>query len=128
MYSDILFATGSIILIVGVIIKSRDGNYLKSQGIRVKGVIYSLALERNVYYPVVRFKTTEEVWITKKLEFGTNPSRYSEGEKVLLLYDSENPNLVEISSESTLTIIPVILVMVGFSGIIYVILSLFDIV
>ncbi|RDC62937.1 DUF3592 domain-containing protein [Adhaeribacter pallidiroseus] len=128
MYSDLLFAVVSIFLLVGGIIKIKNGKYLKKQGKRVKGVIYSLVWERDIYYPVVRFKTTEEVWITKKLNSGTNPSMHSEGEKVLLLYDPEDPDLVEINSEISLTIIPVISIILGWAGLIYVVLSLFDLV
>lgn len=115
-------------MIIAGIEKIRENNYLKVYGIKVRGVVYSLKMREEFYYPIVRFRTREDVWITKELGSGSNPTRYREGTHVDLVYDPENPELVELDSYFNLAIVPILVIIIGMALVVYVFLALFDIV
>lgn len=118
---------GFCFLIIGIH-KSKKSSDLKNNGIKVEGVIYSLEQDRRsgIYYPVVRFRTKENRWITKKLNFGTNPPQYAEGEKVSVLYDPDDPENVDFDSSFNLTVAPALFIIIGLVCWVYDILYLFD--
>lgn len=117
-------------LLLAGIIKSREKSRLKNYGIKVKGIVYSLELNRKsqVYYPVVRFRTKQQEWITKKMDFGTNPPQYAEGSRVDLIYDPDEPENVDIDASLQLTIVPKTLLIAGVACWVYVILLLSDLI
>ena len=84
MTTEIVLAILGFLFLVLGIHQSRKSSDLKKDGIKVKGVVYSLEQDRRsgIYYPNVRFRTKEDVWITKKLSFGTNPPQYSSSNTV----------------------------------------------
>ena len=70
------------------------------------------------YYPVVRFLTEEKVWITQELDVGFSPAM-KEGKKVNLIYDPNEPTNVTFHSKLNLKTIPIGLIVLGISGMIY---------
>lgn len=103
---------------------------MKNYGIKVEGVIYSLEKNRRsgIYYPMVRFRTKENLWITKKLDSGSNPPQYAEGVKVGLLYDPNDPENVDFDSSFNLTVVPALFIIIGLVCWAYDVLYLFDLI
>lgn len=130
MESEIIITLIGLGLLIAGIIKIREKSHLRNWGIKTEGIIYSLEQSRHdeVYYPVVRFKTKEQQWITRKLDFGTNPPRYAEGSKVNLIYDPDEPENVDIDGALQLIMVPVILLMAGIICWAYVVLLLFEVI
>ncbi|KAA5543372.1 DUF3592 domain-containing protein [Adhaeribacter rhizoryzae] len=126
MITEIILTILGVCFIIGGLIKIRDNNYLKSSGIKVKGIVYSLEQRKNLYYPIVRFRTKEDIWITKELGIGSNPSHYPEGTQVDLIYNPENPEIVDLDSYTSLILAPRLFVIIGTGLIAYIFLSLFD--
>ncbi len=128
MISDIIPAIMGVCFIIGGLIKMKDNRYLKVYGIKVKGIVYALEREGDHYHPVVRFRIKKEEWITKKLDSGTNPSLFSEGDPVNLLYDPEDPEVVQLDSFPWLIIFPGLFIFAGSGFIGYYLLALFEII
>jgi hypothetical protein len=74
----------------------KERRKIRAVGIKVEGVIFELnnRLDSdgcNCYYPVVRYLTLEKEWMTQEYYVGRNPSPYQEGDKVIILYDPDDP-------------------------------------
>jgi len=98
------------------------GNILINTGQTVKGIVFKnnykvFGANQGLYFPVVRFLTAKNEWITQELSIGQNPPM-EEGKKITLVYDPENPSEVDIKSPFRQEFLPRILVAVGLSGII----------
>ena len=73
-------------------------------GIATEGVVIRLVREghRNpAYYPVVRFLTPEQKWITARYNVGTRPASFAEGDSVQLRFDPADPTCFIITSDNS---------------------------
>jgi hypothetical protein len=70
------------------------------------------------YFPVVRFLTDKQEWITQQLSIGYSPAM-EEGIKLQVIYDPENPTNVEINSTIQLKILPWLFVVLGIGGLVF---------
>ena len=63
-------------------------------GIEVDGVVYEyddVSINGQDNYPVIRFVTKEGLWITEQTDYALSKSLLKEGQKVKVIYNSENP-------------------------------------
>ena len=65
---------------------------LEREGVIVPGLVCRLERDRNVFYPVVRFQTHQQEWITGRHCVGSNPASYREGEQVSIRYHPADPH------------------------------------
>lgn len=91
---ELLLLAGGAFLTVWGIGKLNERSKLLKNGFKVDGVVFSLEEEWGIglkrsklYYPVIRFVTIEKEWVTKRYGIGTYPSAYTEGDKVIVIYD-----------------------------------------
>ncbi|MGL1888931.1 MAG: DUF3592 domain-containing protein [Reichenbachiella sp.] len=101
-------------------IQWQKGALLLSKGKKAEAVVFKNNYKRSgsesgVYYPVVRFQTEDQKWITQELDYGQSPAK-PEGTKLEVLYDPDNPATVEVNSTFRLEILPRILVAIGIIG------------
>lgn len=123
MATELIILFGSAIFIIVGIILWRKGSHLLSNGKKAKAVIFKNNVKRSgsdgdLYYPVVRFITDEQEWITQELSIGYSPAK-PEGTKLQVIYDPENPAIVEINSSFQLEIFPRLLTAIGIVGFIW---------
>jgi hypothetical protein len=118
MDNNLLIAIFSIIpLIVGVHLWQKGISLIRN-GIKAEGIVFknnfkgSINNKTGLYFPVVRFLTEKQEWITKELDIGQVPA-LEEGKKIRLIYNQENPEEVEINSTFRLEILPRIFVAIG---------------
>ncbi|MDF2157305.1 DUF3592 domain-containing protein [Algoriphagus sp. CAU 1675] len=114
--------------IVGIVLDQK-GKHILYKGKRAQAVIFKnnrKGVHDRMYYPVVRFKTEADVWITQELSIGYFPAK-KEGKKVEVLYDPEDPTQVEINSSFQLEFLPKLFIAVGSFGLVLGILELFEI-
>ncbi len=108
------------------------GKRLSKIGKKAKGIVFknnykiSGTDSRGIYYPVVRFLTENNEWITQEVDVGTNPPM-AEGKEIEVLYDPNNPNEVIINSDLRLAYMPSFLTLIGIFGIVMTCLELLDI-
>ncbi len=117
----ILVFVSTILMLVGVKLW-QTGDILVNTGKTAKGIVFKnnykgMGSNRGLYFPVVRFLTDKNEWITQELSIGQNPPM-EEGKKLTLIYDPEDPTLVDIKSTFRQEFLPRMLVAVGLSGII----------
>jgi len=127
----IVFFLSSILVVVGIILWKK-GNRLLVKGKKSEAIIfknnYSPDSEGGgVYYPVIRFLTDKQEWITKELSIGYFPPKRV-GKKFEVIYDPNNPTDVEINSVMQLEIIPRLLVSLGVAGFVFGILEFLNII
>jgi len=91
----------AIFIVVGAKLWQK-GNHLLTKGKKADAIIFKNNFNRTgsdggMYYPVVRFLTDKEEWITQELSIGYSSAK-SEGTKLEVLYDPGDPTNVEVSS------------------------------
>ncbi|WKK87397.2 DUF3592 domain-containing protein [Marivirga arenosa] len=118
MNHNLLIALFSIVpLGIGVHLWQK-GIRLIRNGKKAEGIVFknnykgSINNKTGLYFPVVRFLTEKQEWITQELDIGQYPA-LEEGKKIRLIYNQENPEEVGIDSVFRLEILPRILVVVG---------------
>lgn len=110
-------------LIVGTIFWQR-GNHLLKNGKKAEAIIFKNNFQPSssggggTYYPVVRFLTEKQEWITQELSIGYSPAK-KEGTKLQVIYDPEEPTSVEINSPLQLEILPRLFVAIGIGGLVF---------
>ncbi len=103
-----------IIIIISVTIKNNLKNISKN-GVEVEGIVFDSELSTlgtASTYPVVRFLTKENNWVTEKSSIATMPGFYKKGEKVQIIYRDQEPNKFYINDGRT-TSVPIILIVIG---------------
>lgn len=117
-----------VVTIAGILLWQKGAQLLAS-GKKAKAIIFKNNYSRSngghsgVYYPVVRFLTDQQEWITQELSIGYYPAK-KEGTELEVIYDPEDPTQVEINSAFQLEVLPRILVIIGFCGLLFGILEL----
>jgi uncharacterized protein DUF3592 len=111
-----------IIILVGVILIMLSLYFtfqfriIKKKGVQVDGIIFDLEPSSSgsirTTYPVVRFLTKEQEWITLTSKIGVVPGVYKKGAKVSIIYEPENPQNFLINSKFTTTV-PSIILLIG---------------
>jgi len=129
----IISAVSAILIVVGAYLWQKT-NYLVVNGKKAKGVIFKNVKDSNFgsenkshYYPVVRFLTDKQEWITEKLNVGYSYAM-DEGTKVEVLYDPDDPTNIVLNSTFQIVIFPRLLVAVGILGFLLGILELLGII
>ena len=108
----------------------QKSNHLLANGKKANAIIfknnYKNSTVTGMYYPVVRFLTDKQEWITQELQIGYNPSK-KEGTKLEVIYDPNDLGTVEINSTFQLEVLPKLFVVIGLCGAIFGILELLGI-
>ena len=112
---------GGILIVVGAKLWQK-GDYLLANGKKTEAVIFKNVFRRSgssggMYYPVVRFTTDKNEWITEELNIGFSPAK-PEGTKLEVIYCPEDPSNVAINGTFQLEILPRIFVAIGLLGLI----------
>lgn len=109
-------------LVIGIYLWKR-GNHLLRNGKKAAAIIFKNNFHPDsdgggTYYPVVTFLTDKQEWITQELNIGYSPPK-SEGAKLQVVYDPEDPTNVEINSSLYLEVLPRLLVAFGIVGLVF---------
>jgi hypothetical protein len=104
---------------------------ISREGIKTEGVIFDIEQESGANnssnnYPIVRFLTNQNIWITKRSKIGFIPGLYKKGKKVLVIYKEDNPEVFYIKDSLTF-IIPILMISAGAIFIIISVLRLINI-
>jgi hypothetical protein len=112
----LILVTSAVLIILGAYL-SQKGAQLSIRGKQTEAIIFKNNFESSsgVYFPVVRFLTDKNEWISTELNVGYSPA-LTEGTKLEVIYDPEDPTIVEVDSKAQLRILPVILAAFGVAG------------
>lgn len=122
MDTDLIILIISFGFLLGGTLLWQNGDHLLANGKTTDAVIFKNNFQSGtsgggIYYPVVRFLTEQQEWITQELRTGYFPAK-KEGTKLQVIYDPEEPTNVEIHSTIQLQILPKLFVALGIVGLI----------
>lgn len=111
----IILAIGIIIIILALSL-SRKKTSIKKTGIVTEGIVYDLLHDQstssNTIYPIIRFLTTQQEWITETANIGMFPGFYKKGQKITVVYDPKNPKQFIINSKIN-SLFPYVILVLG---------------
>lgn len=113
---ELIFAILSIALIAAGLFSLEKRSRLLKKGKKVKGIVYSNNFKMNhrgdgLYYPVIRFLTEKNEWMTQELNIGTNRPM-KEREEIEVLYDPASPTDMMVNS-GAISYVPYGLIAIG---------------
>jgi len=84
---------------------------IAKNGTQTEGVVFDIVASNNINsqakYPLIRFVTAKKEWITEQYNISTLPGLFKKGQKVIVVYNPDNPK--EFFVKSTITSIAPIL-------------------
>jgi Protein of unknown function (DUF3592) len=115
----ILILVGIAFVVISFILKGRKERLIQT-GIPVEGIVFDFAPGNNNdsahEYPIIRFVTLREEWITKVYHVRYPKSILKEGQKVAVYYNPDNPSDFVLA----LQLDKWILTLIMFAGIIFI--------
>ena len=124
----LLIAVLLIVFSVNILSKFK---FIERNGVEVEGIVFdsqtSSTTDTNVSYPIIRFLTKENDWITEESKIGTIPGLYKSGEKLTVVYENGNPKNFYIKNIKSYSV-PYIMISIGVVLIILGILKLIGII
>src|SRR4051794_26860757 len=106
MIEGIIIIIISLVVLFGAISTLRKLNKIEVNGEKTQGVIFdnettnTTIEDATVTYPLVRFTTSNQEWITQKSSVSIIPGSYKKGDKVVIVYDRSSPTNFFIKSSS----------------------------
>ena len=98
----IAFLIGTCFIIISSKIQSAY-KLLSENGEKSEGIVFSSEEAKNskfnMRYPIIRFLTKKNEWITKAVDSGFILSNYKQGDKVNVIYDPNKPEDFMIESK-----------------------------
>ena len=99
----VILAIGVTILLIAVNFFYKHKK-IKKNGIITEGVVFELLNSSissiNLRYPIIRFTTLDQEWITETANNGALPGFYKKGQRVKIIYLQENPKQFIINSKA----------------------------
>jgi hypothetical protein len=119
MYIGLFIAFAALIFLIVGIKAFQKRYYILVNGKKVIAIIFKNEYESSKsgghYFPVVRFQTDKEEWITQKLNVGYSTALH-EGNDIKIIYNPHKPTEVYLNSAISLILVPVIIIILGSSG------------
>jgi hypothetical protein len=104
MEALIFIAMGLALLYVAFNLR-KNTKKIAINGIETEGVVFDLiqsdTSESNARYPLIRFVTAEKVWITERYNISTVAGIFKKGQKVTVVYNSDDPSKFSVKSPLT---------------------------
>lgn len=111
--SDYSLYTGWIFLLLGIIqfVDLYKNMYLKYKRIRKNGIetteiVTGYTGTLNMYYPIIKYQTMDNSWVTAEYRHGFNFKTYKPGNKVLIRYNPDRLQDIIIVSDFLRSITP----------------------
>ena len=100
--SFILILISILIIIIGCLALSNIKR-IAAEGVDVEGIIFDKeqSIDASGFYPVVRFLTEYDEWITEPSKINVLAWSYKVGSKVCVVYQKNNPKNFFIKDRST---------------------------
>jgi hypothetical protein len=115
MESVLIIAVGIALLYVAFKFRLNIQKIAK-KGIETEGVIFDVVPSKKpdsrANYPLIRFVTTEKEWITEEYSVSTIPGLFKKGQKVTVVYNSDNPKEFFIRSPIT-SLVPILMMILA---------------
>lgn len=116
--NEIIFIVIGALMIVAFFYHTKKTKRLTSNGIEVEGIVFDIVMSSSMNsadaeYPVIRFLTTEELWITETYDIGVLPTPFKRGQKVKVVYNPEDPKDFILKNDKATSYVPLIILVSG---------------
>jgi hypothetical protein len=117
MIQAILLIILSIVVIAFAIIAWGKYKKISTAGTEAEGIIFDMdsfpgAYDATITYPIVRFLTEKNEWITQKASVSIIPGTYKKGQKITVVYLKDNPTDFFIKSTWSTTVF-IVMIFIG---------------
>jgi len=126
LITDLIISLFGVIFVVLGFSKRSQRSALLKDGIKTEGVVFRVEQSNSIsigvgntdtqdisYYPVIRYVTKENEWITEKYDIGAGIlNKYNEGDKVTVIYDPAN-NTKFILNDTTTKLAAPLAIIIG---------------
>ena len=125
IFGGIIGGLGLIFLLIGIGIsssvrKKRQLCRSKAIGTVIDNVLKSGSKPRHSsWHPEIQFTASSGQSVTFTYPFGTSTPKYSKGQEISLMYDSQDPQSVFLPDDNTAKILTIVFSSIG-SGMIYI--------
>lgn len=128
-YTMIAISLAIILIAIKILLNIKK---IARTGIETDGVVVGMDMDGsadpsyNYRYPIVKFLTESNTWITKAASIGGMPALYKIGTKVTVVYQSNAPEKFFIKDKITY-LLPRAIIVVGIGLILFAIINLINI-
>lgn len=96
----------SLVVIFLVITTLRKYKRISNEGIEAEGIVYDFESSQSnnnstITFPIIRFLTEKNEWITQKASISSVPFMYKKGQQIKVVYLKEKPTDFFIKSNNT---------------------------
>lgn len=128
MIEDIvILSIGGIMSLIAITFSNKQKR-IKKIGLTTEGIVYELSDDPsssfNLRYPVIRFTTLNQEWVTEVANIGMFPGFFKKGQRVTVIYVRENPKQFIINSRTNDFVIYAMLII----GLLLILLSIYKLV
>jgi hypothetical protein len=103
----IAFFLGTCFIAISSKVQSKY-KLLSEIGEKSEGIVFdsekSKNSDSNLQYPIIRFQTRKNEWITKAVDSGISTSTYKQGDKINVIYNPDKPEEFMIESKGQILI------------------------
>lgn len=115
MLQVIILIIVSLVVILVAIINLGKYKKIAATGIQAEGIIFDIESSTTtnntaVTYPIVRFLTEQNEWITQKASVSLVPGSYKKGQPVTVVYLKDKPTEFFIKSNWTNTVLAIMII------------------
>jgi len=116
--NDIVPLIIGVLMVAVFFIHSKKVNKLVENGVEVEGIVYDIITNGrqnsvDTKHPVIRFLTTDELWITETYDIGMLPADFKKGQRVTVIYNAENPKDFMVKFGKSVSYIPLVILVAG---------------
>ena len=103
MLTSLILILISILIIIVACLLLSNIKRIAAEGVDVEGIIFDKeqSIDNSGFYPVVRFVTEYDEWITEPSKISVLAWNYKVGSKVSVVYQKNNPKNFFIKDSST---------------------------
>lgn len=114
MIETFILVVISVLLTMFALKMLNDTNKISKNGIKAEGIVFDNEVGNQGYptYPIIRFLTDKQEWITKASKIAVPPGIYKSGKTVGVIYDKLEPTNFVIDDKYT-KVVPYVLIGVG---------------
>ncbi|MGE6218439.1 DUF3592 domain-containing protein [Nubsella zeaxanthinifaciens] len=111
----------SLLVLCISLLRLRQRKRYEKNGVKVQGLVSDLLLEyqgsTRAYYPVVAYRTLEDIKFEEKSSFGTYPAAFKKGQKIDVIYDRDDHKKFIINHKKYVYL-EVVFIVIGVLGLI----------
>jgi hypothetical protein len=127
MIANIIMVCLGFMVIAAVLVTMSKQSSLRKKGVRAQGVVFDVedqikfntqSATSRLRYPTIRFLTDKDEWIMERSKIG---GTFKTGQKVVVIYDPEDPRRFMIESKTVNILLPCI----GIIGLVFLVYGLY---